>query len=92
MSALFFPRLALRQFTIAGAARLGLLLFAAQATLFEGVILQSAGDVAHAKAAVSASATKQSQDQSGTQCREETITLDEGYGLRGQETQEICER
>ena len=92
MSALFFLGLALRRFRLAGAAKLGLLLVAAQATLFESMILRPAGDVAQAKAAVSASAAEQPQSPAATQCREETIMLDDGYGLRGEETRVICGR
>ena len=39
-----------------------------------------------------APATGQPQQSSAAQCREETITLDEGYGLRGQETRVVCGR
>ena len=92
MSALFFLGLAFRRFRLSGAAKLGLLLIAAQAALFDGVILHSAGDVAHAKPAVAASAAEQAQQPSAAQCREETVTLDEGYGLRGQETRVVCGR
>ena len=90
MSAFFVLTLALRRFRLSGAAKLGLLLIAAQAALFDGVILHPTGDVAHAGAAVAAPATP--QKPSAAQCREETITLDEGYGLRGHETRVICER
>ena len=92
MSALFVLTLALRRFRLSGAAKLGLLLIAAQAALFDGVILHPTGDVAQASAAVAAPAAGQQQKPSAAQCREETITLDEGYGLRGQETRVICER
>jgi len=92
MSALLFLGLAFRRFRLAGAAKLGLLLIAAQAALFNGVILHSAGDVAHAQPAVTARAAEQAQSSSTAQCREETITLDEGYGLRGHETRVICGR
>jgi hypothetical protein len=92
MSALFVLTLALRRLGLGGAAKLGLLLIAAQAALFDGVILHTTGDLAHAGAAVAAPATGQPQQSSAAQCREETITLDDGYGLRGQETRVVCGR
>ncbi|HTO80346.1 MAG TPA: hypothetical protein VMJ31_11290 [Methylocystis sp.] len=92
MSALFVLTLALRRFRLGGAAKLGLLLIAAQAALFDGVILRTTGDLAHAGSAVAAPAAAQPQKPSAAQCREETITLDEGYGLRGQETRVVCGR
>ena len=92
MSALFVLTLALRRFRLGGAAKLGLLLIAAQAALFDGVILHTTGDLAHAGAAIAAPAAAQPQKSAAAQCREERITLDEGYGLRGQETRVVCGR
>ena len=92
MSALFVLTLASRQLRLNGAAKLGVLLVAAQATLFDGVILRSTGDVAQASAAVAAPVTGRPQEATAAQCREETVTLDEGYGLRGHETRVVCGR
>ena len=92
MSALFVLSLALRRFRFSGAAKLGLLLIAAQAALFDGVILRTTGDVAHAGAAVTIPASGQPQKPAAARCREETVALDEGYGLRGRETRVVCER
>jgi hypothetical protein len=92
MSALFVLTMALRRFRLGGAAKLGLLLIAAQAALFDGVILHRAGGVAHAGAAIATPAKGQPQQPQAAQCREEKITLDEGYGLRGYETRVVCER
>ena len=92
MSALFVLTMALRRLHLGGAAKLGLLLVAAQAALFDGVILHATGDVAQAGAAISTPAAGQPQKPAAAQCREETITLDEGYGLRGYETRMVCDR
>jgi hypothetical protein len=92
MSTLLFFSLALRRLRFSSAAKLGLLLIAGQAALFDGVILHSTGGVAQARPAVTAPAANEPQKPSSAQCREETITLDEGYGLRGQETRMICGR
>ena len=70
-----------------------MLLFATQAALFDGVILHPAGEIAHAQAAVAARMEEPPKPSpAAAQCREETITLDEGYGLRGQETRLVCGR
>jgi len=92
MFALLSSGLLLLRFRLPAAAKLGLLLIAAQAALFDGVILRSASEVAHAQAAVTARAAETPEPSRATQCREETITLDEGYGLRGQERRVICGR
>ncbi|MFY9658009.1 MAG: hypothetical protein WAK01_15760 [Methylocystis sp.] len=93
MSALFFLGLALGRFRLSGAAKLGLLLFATQAALFDGVILHPASEPAHAQATIAARMEEPPQKSpAAAQCREETITVDEGYGLRGQETRLICGR
>jgi hypothetical protein len=93
MSALFFSGPALGLFRLSGAAKLGLLLFATQVALFDGVILHPAGEVAHAQAAVAARMEEPPQKSPvAARCREERITLDEGYGLRGQEMRLVCGR
>jgi hypothetical protein len=93
MSAIFFSGLTLGRFRLSGAAKLGLLLFATQAALFDGVILHPAGEAAHAEAAVAARLEEPPQPlPAAVQCREERIALDEGYGLRGQETRLVCDR
>ena len=86
MSTLSVSKLALRRFRLSGALRLGLILVAAQAALFEGVIFQPGAD--GALAAFAAPAT----EPSTARCQQETIMLDEGYGLRGQDTRVVCGR
>ncbi len=90
MSAFSVLTLALRPFRLGGAAKFALLFIAVQAAIFGGVMLQSTADVAHARAAISVAASEQQQEPSTGNCREETVTLDEGYGLRGQNRRIIC--
>jgi hypothetical protein len=90
MSALSVLTLALRSFRLGGAAKLVLLFVAAQVAIFGGVILQTRGDVAHARTAISVAVSEQQQEPSTGKCREEAVTLDEGYGLRGHDRRMIC--
>ncbi len=90
MSALSVLTSALPRFRLGGAARLGLLFIAAQVAIFCGVILQTRGDVAHARAAISVAASEQQQEPSTGKCREEAVALDEGYGLRGHDRRMVC--
>jgi hypothetical protein len=93
MSAFSFSRLARDRFRLSGAAKLGGLLFATQVALFDGVVLHPAGDVAHAQSAVAKRMEEPPQKLPAVaRCREERITLDEGYGLRGEETRLVCGR